>query len=264
MAIARRDLLKGVVQLPLAAVLADPLIARAVAAGLGRAMTTTASGKTTSGALALPAKTPAPAILLVHEWWGLNDQIKSVAAALARQGYMALALDLFDGRVAVSPEEAKVYSGQAIRNAGTSREICAAWVAWLRGDKRSTGKVASIGWCFGGGWSLNAALLAPEDAAVIYYGNVGPEYGGVSRAPAALKRLAGPVLGHFAARDRYIDRAMVGGFEQRMKAAGKGDTLLVHWYDADHAFANPTGARYDARDAQLAWSRTLEFLRKTL
>jgi len=262
MNIARRDMLKGAASLPLAAILADPLIADAVAAGLEQVTIKTAGGKAVNAALALPAKTPAPAVLLVHEWWGLNSQIKSVAAELAKEGYVALAVDLYDGNVADNGDDAKKYMGAAMQNAGTTQETLTAWVGWLQAHKNVNGKVGTVGWCFGGGWSLNASLLAPVDATVIYYGSVGENYGGVDRTPGALGGLKGPVLGHFATKDKWINKDMVSGFEARMQQAGK--TITSHWYEADHAFANPTQARYDEADAKESWQRTLAFFKAHL
>ncbi len=253
MLIERRSIIKGLAALPLAAVLADPSIARAVAAGLEAVSTTTADGKRVSAALALPAVTPAPAVLLVHEWWGLNDQIKSVAAALAKEGLVALAVDLYDGGVAEAPADAKALMGAV--DTAEATDTLASWIAWLAADGRTTGRVGAIGWCFGGGWSLNASLAHPVDATVIFYGRV-------DKSDADLAPLHGPVLGHFATRDGWINGDMVGGFEAAMAAAGK--SLTVHWYEADHAFANPTQARYDAEDAALSWSRTLAFLKANL
>jgi len=253
MLIERRSVIKGLATLPLAAVLADPLIARAVAAGLDEITITTVGGKRVSAALALPAATPAPAVLLVHEWWGLNDQVKSVAAALAKEGYVALAIDLYDGGVADVPADAKTLMGAV--DAAEATDTLTSWIAWLAADGRTTGKVATIGWCFGGGWSLNASLAHPVDATVVYYGRV-------DKQAADLAPLNGPVLGHFATRDGWINGDMVSGFEAAMATAGK--PLTVHWYEADHAFANPTQARYDADDAALAWSRTLAFLAANL
>ena len=255
MRVPRRAVLKGMAGLPLAAVLADPLVARAVAAALETVTATTAAGRTVTAALALPARTPAPAVLLVHEWWGLNDQIKSVAAELARQGFVALAVDLYEGAVTDNPGEARRLARRVMADPAAASDTLAAWVAWLRRDGRTTGRLATIGWCFGGGWALNAALVAPVDAVVVYYGNV-------ARTAKDLARLEGPVLGHFATRDRWINRSMVARFEDEMRKAGK--SLTAYWYEADHAFANPTRARYDAEDAALAWTRTLSFLRKVL
>ena len=110
-------------------------------------------------------------------------------------------------------------------------------------------------WCFGGGWSLNASIAAPVDATVIYYGNV-------ARPAADLKKLKGPVMGHFATEDKWINREMVDGFKSTMQVADK--PLTTDWYEANHGFANPTGARYDEGDTQLAWSRTLGFFTQYL
>ena len=102
-----------------------------------------------------------------------------------------------------------------------------------------------------------SAIATPVDATVIYYGRV-------THNAEDLKALSGPVLGHFGTLDENINKAMVGGFEESMKEAGKADELTVYWYEADHAFANPTGARYDADDAKLAWERTQDFLKANL
>ena len=248
MRLARRELLVGLAGLPLAAILADPKLARAAAAGLEPVTITTEGGRVVTAALAAPVATPAPAVMLVHEWWGLNDQIKSVAASLAEAGYWALAIDLYDGVVTDQPEVARQLVKKV--DAGVASDTVASWVRWLGAHAGATGKVGAVGWCFGGGWSLNAAIAAPVDAAVVYYGNV-------AKSRDQLSALAGPVLGHFATRDKWINRAMVEGFEAEMAGASK--SVENHWYDADHAFANPTSARYDEADAALAWHRTLAF-----
>ncbi len=206
-----------------------------------------------SAALAVPLVTPAPAVVLVHEWWGLNDQIKSVAAEVAAQGYMALAIDLYGGNVATTQDDAKAYM-QAV-DGEVATDTAGAWVDWLRARGDVTGKLGTVGWCFGGGWSLNTALARPVNATVVYYGRV-------NKSAAELAALDGPVLGHFATRDNWINADMVGGFEAAMDDAGK--TYTNHWYEADHAFANPTQARYDAEDAALSWDRTLAFLADNL
>ncbi len=256
--IARRQVVRALAAaplagLPLAAVLADPRLARAAAASLQEVWLTTRGGKAVTAALALPAVTPAPAVLLVHEWWGLNDQIKSVAASLAEQGYIALAVDLYAGKVTDQPDQARSLM-QAVKGPAAS-DTLKAWVAWLRNRKDATGKIGTVGWCFGGGWSLNASIASPVDATVIYYGRV-------NQPASELAALKGPVLGHFATRDGWIDKDMVAGFRSAMAEAGK--RLEAHWYEADHAFANPTQARYDAEDAMLAWARTLAFFKTNL
>ena len=249
----RRSVLKTIAGLPIAglpiaAVLADPRLARAAAAGLESVST-----NGLSAALALPAQTPAPMVLLVHEWWGLNDQIKSVARAFADQGYAALAVDLYDGKLADNPEDARAYMDQVVGAEATA--TLAAWIDWLQSLDHTTAKLGTVGWCFGGGWSLNASLARPADATVIYYGRLG-------KTKNQLAALKGPVLGHYASRDKWINHEMVDGFEKAMTAANKPFTS--HWYEADHAFANPTGARYDQEDAALAWRRTLDFFEANL
>lgn len=251
----RRHVVTSLASLPLAAVLADPRLARAAAAGLQEVDLTTQGGKAVKASLALPARTPAPTLLLIHEWWGLNDQIKSVAADLAGQGYVALAVDLYDGKLAGpgDREQARNYMQGVVEAEATDTLV--SWVAWLKGHEGAIGKVGTVGWCFGGGWSLNTGIATPVDATVVYYGRV-------NRAAEDLKALKGPVLGHFATQDQWINKEMVSGFEAAMKAAGK--TATNHWYEADHAFANPTSARYDEADAKLAWERTLAFFAANL
>lgn len=249
----RRALLKGLAGLPLAAILADPSLARAQAAATERVDLATAGGRKVSGALAKPAKMPAPAIVLVHEWWGLNDQIKSVAVEFANQGYLALALDLMGGKVAATADEARALIGGVEPQAAS--DTVASWIGWARTAPGADGKVGIVGWCFGGGWSLLGSTLAPVDATVVYYGKCD--------LPAeTLARLKGPVLGHFGEQDPTMNHAMVAKFEAAMKQDGKAET--VYWYDAPHAFANPTGANYHKAETQLAWQRTLDFFAKNL
>lgn len=249
----RRNVLAGTAASVLAGVLADPVRAQEVAASLDMIELVTGTGRTVSGALALPDVLPAPTMLIVHEWWGLNDAIKTMAAAFAKAGYVTLAVDLYDGIVATTPADA----GYAMRNVKPEEALdtVTSWVDWLRGHEHSDGKLGTCGWCFGGGWSLNASLATLVDATVIYYGNV-------EKAADELAKLEGPVLGHFGTRDTYINDEMVSAFVDEMAKAEK--SLEVHWYKADHAFANPTSARYDGEDAALAWTRTLAFLEANL
>jgi carboxymethylenebutenolidase len=251
----RRAFLKGLASLPLAAVLFDPLLARAQASTLEMIEIEVDGTDPVRGAVALPAADTAPAVVLIHEWWGLNDQIKAVAAELARLGFVAFAIDLFDSEPAAEPDIAMQLVQNLDPDVANNKLVAA--IDWLAAHERGTGKVATVGWCFGGGWSLDASLATPVDATVIYYGNV-------EKTAAQLETLYGPVLGHFATQDQFITRDMVQRFETAMAEAGKSQFLTVYWYDADHAFANPSGARYDASDAKLAWDRTIEFLRAAL
>lgn len=252
-ALARRTVVTSIAGLPLATILADPRLAAMAAETLDTVSVTTPGGRKVSAALAVPAKTPAPSVLLVHEWWGLNDQIKTMATEFAKEGFLALAVDLYEGKVATDPTTA----GTLMKAVDPAKaiETLSVWINWLKADSRSTGKVGTVGWCFGGGWSLNASIANPVDATVIYYGRV-------DRSAQDLSALKGPVLGHFAERDQWINAKMVDGFAAAMKQAGK--SLEYYEYPADHAFANPTGQNYDKADAQTAWQRTLAFLRKNL
>lgn len=250
----RRAFVKGMISLPLASVLFYPELAAAQAAQVTRHNIPLDGGGAVFYAYAKPMATKsAPVVILVHEWWGLNDQILAVAQEFANLGYHALAVDLYDGKVAKSPDEAL----QLMQNIDA---IKASWqmealITAARTLPGSNGKIGTVGWCFGGGWSLNGSLAAPVDATVVYYGNV-------RKSAAELAPLQGPVLGHFGRLDKSINQAMVAGFEAEMKRAGK--QFITYWYDADHAFANPTGARYDSTAAKLAWERTLAFYAQNL
>lgn len=256
--LARRQLLTSLAGvplagIPLATILADARLARAAADQLEEVSLTTGGGQEVSASLALPASLPAPSMLLIHEWWGLNDQIKTMAAEFAREGYIGLAVDLYGGQVADTPDGAKALMSAVEPAAATDTLV--SWADWLKQHEQGSGKVATIGWCFGGGWSLNASIATPVDATVIYYGRV-------DHSADELKSLKGPVQGHFATEDQWINKEMVGGFEAAMAEAGK--ELTTYWYEAQHAFANPSGGRYDEEDAKLAWQRTLAFLGENL
>ncbi len=251
----RRSLVKGIASLPLATVLANKALAEEVAATLDDITITTPSGREVSAALAVPETTPAPGLLVFHEWWGLNDEVKTAAAEYAKEGFLALAVDLYEGE---STDQLGVAAklSQGIRNdPAPAGETVVAWADWIRADERFDGKLGTVGWCFGGGWSLNTSIATPVDATVVYYGNVAKTADDVST-------LQGPVLGHFGTEDRFINEEMVGGFEAAMNEAEK--TFTTHWYTADHAFANPSSAVYDEEDAQVSWGRTLEFLKENL
>lgn len=251
----RRSLLAGLAGLPLAALLADPALAQAAAQATRSQTLTTAGGREVTAAIARPdvEGERRPVVLMVHEWWGLNDQVKTMAVELASQGFVAVAVDLFQGRVVTRPDEARALVEKV--RAEEAEDTLAAWAAWARNHPDGNRKVGVVGWCFGGGWALRAATIAPLDAAVVYYGRV-------DLSPDRLGRLRGPVLGHFGRQDTFITAEVVAAFERAMKQAGKPYTL--YWYDAGHAFANPTGDNYRQADAQQAWKRTLDFLHKEL
>ena len=191
-------------------------------------------------------------ILLVHEWWGLNDHIRAWADRFAHMGYRAVAVDLYGGKSTSDPKVA----GQLMKSvdqAVADTKLKAA----LESLKAPGRKLATIGWCFGGGQSLRATLQDPAavSATVIYYGHLITD-------EDTLKTLHGPVLGIFAEKDGWISPDKVAAFETAMVRAGK--TVEVHSYWADHAFANPSGERYNGLAAREAWAVVKQFLDRSL
>jgi len=188
--------------------------------------------------LSLPpnAKTPLPGVVVVHEWWGLNDHIKHWADRLAAEGYAALAVDLYEGKVASTPDQAMTFMKQ-VDHAKAAATMKAAH-AFLASDARVQAKKrGAIGWCFGGRQVLNLAMAAPDlDAAVVYYGP--PE-----TDAAKLKSIKSPLLAIYANKDKHITPAAVDKLEAGLKTAGVNYRMLR--YDADHAFANPSQKVYD-------------------
>lgn len=210
-----------------------------------------------SGYVARPAGAPRAGLIVIHEWWGLNDNIREMTRRFAAEGYLALAVDLYGGRSAATPEEARALMSQTMASPETAMANLRAAHAWL--DTHSgNGRVGSIGWCFGGGMSLSTALMLPEalDAAVIYYGRLETD-------PEKLAPLAMPILGIFGGQDRGIPLESVQAFEAALVSQGK-DVEIVVYPQANHAFANPSGTRYDPEAAEDAWRRTLAFLAERL
>ena len=210
-------------------------------------------GKDISGYLARPATGgDRPGILVIHEWWGLNDNIRAMARRLAGEGYLALAVDLYEGEVAADRESAGRLARAAQGRADqVTQNLRQAW-SFLK-EEQGASLVGVIGWCFGGGWSLRTALALGDgiDATVIFYGRL------VTSADE-LEALASPVLGLFGSEDRGIPVETVREFETALENLGKDAS--IHVYEgADHAFANPSGTRYDAEAAEDAWAKTLAF-----
>jgi len=210
----------------------------------------TADGSTAKGFEIKSAKPSNKYLFVIHEWWGLNDYIKKEAATFAAEmpGVNVIAVDLYDGKLATTPEEAGKYMGEV----KTERAV-----AILKGAQAYAGpkaQFASIGWCFGGGWSLQEALLGGKQTVgcVMYYGM--PE-----KDVAKLKTLNTDVLGIFATQDKWINPEVVGQFKKDMAAAGK--KVTVESYDADHAFANPSNPKFKKDDAAKAHGQALAYLR---
>ncbi len=196
---------------------------------------------------------PLPAIIMIHEWWGLNDNIRAMADRLAGEGYIVFAVDLYRGNIASTPGEARVLMMESVEEPEPARENIRAAFDFVS-NVAGAPSVGSIGWCFGGGWSLNTAQLFPDelDAAVIYYGQVTAD-------EDSLRPISAPILGLFAADDTGIKVASVEAFRDALGRLRKN--YDVHIYPGvGHAFANPTGRNYNAAAADDAWRRTLSFL----
>lgn len=209
------------------------------------------------GYLARPAGDgPFPALVVIHEWWGLNTQIKGAAEELAREGYVSLAVDLYRGRVTTDPSEAH----EVMRGLPEDRAIrdLKAAVTYLRGRSDVHGdRIGSIGWCMGGGYSLTLAINQADLAACIIY------YGRLATDDNLLRQIHAPVLALFGEEDRGIPPSAVRAFEQSMTARGK--EVEIHIYPGvGHAFANPDRPSYGKAAAHDSWKRTVAFLAQFL
>jgi carboxymethylenebutenolidase len=204
-----------------------------------------------------PASARLPGIVVVHEWWGLNDNIRTATRRLAGEGYRALAVDLYEGATARTADSARALMQRAMRQPDRMQANLHAADEHLRTDAGAP-RVAVLGWCFGGGRTFNAVATAPQryNAAVAYYG-----------APAAmtenvLRQTTTPLLAHFGRKDQAISLEAARDFEARFADAGAEGR--VYLYDAGHAFANPSGERYVPAAADAAWARTTAFLDRHL
>jgi carboxymethylenebutenolidase len=217
-------------------------------------------GKSVDGYLAEPAQRNAPGIVVIQEWWGLNDQIKGVADKLAAAGYRALVPDLYRGKVALQAHEAEHLMNNLNFGDAAGQDVGGA-VKYLKAS--GSPKVAVMGFCMGGALTLLATVNVPDlDAAVVWYGVPPLEYLDASKIKI-------PLLGHFAIHDTAFPIAKVDELEQKLRQAGT--QFEFHRYDAKHAFANETAdskklafLKYDAKAAEVAWRRTMDFLSKRL
>jgi carboxymethylenebutenolidase len=209
---------------------------------------------TVSGILYSPdGKGPFPAIVVIHEWWGLNDWVKEQASKLSDQGYVTLAVDLYRGKVAENSDMAhELMRGLPEDRAG--RDLRAA-VSFLREQSNvKKDRVGSIGWCMGGGYSLQTALEVPDLAATVI------NYGHLVTEPESLNKIHAPILGLFGGKDQGITPEDVAKFEAALKKLGKKIDVKIY-PDAGHAFENPNNKTgYRADDAADAWKLTVGFL----
>ncbi len=219
-----------------------------------------AGSRDLKGYLAVPDGTQrAPAIILIHEWWGLNDDIRSKADQFAKEGYVALAVDLYGGRSTTRPSEARRLAGEVRQNMDKAFDNLKAAVAFLKAHPRvDSERLASIGWCFGGGWSYQMAKNnLGVKASVIYYGFFNPR--------DDLSKMRAEILGHFAEKDRAIRVDNVREFQAKLKTLGGHHEIYIY-PNTTHGFASRPGENpnYVEEAAKQAWERTLAFLKKYL
>ena len=210
------------------------------------------------GYFAAPADVaePLPALIVIHEWWGLNDNIRAMADRLAGEGYMVLAVDLYGGKTADTPGAARELMLEVVEDPETAKANIRAAYEFL--ELAGAPRIGSLGWCFGGGWSLIAAQMFPDDldASVIYYGQVtGDE--------EKLRPINAPILGLFAADDTGIKLESVEAFRDALVRLRKEHEVFLY-PDVGNAIANPTGNNYSADAATVAWAKTLDFLERHL
>jgi carboxymethylenebutenolidase len=204
--------------------------------------------------------TNVPGVVVIQEWWGLDDEIKNVANRLAKAGYRALVPDLYRGKLALEANEAEHLMNDLNFGDAASQDIRGA-VQYLKATGSS--KVAVTGFCMGGALTVLSAGLVPEcDGTVVWYGYPPLEYVDA----AAIKK---PMLAHWALHDDFFSIAGVDQLEEKLKAAGV--TYDFERYDAKHAFANPKSdarglppLQYNPAAADLAWERTMHFLKTQL
>jgi carboxymethylenebutenolidase len=241
------------------AAIASLLLAASVSFASEETITFKSGTENVSAFLAKPdGPGPFPAVIVLHEWWGLDAWMKDQARALAKEGYAALALDLYRGKVTAKQEEAhQLMMGTPIDR--QLRDMKAAF-AYLAGRKDVVKtRIASLGFCMGGRNSFTLAIEEPTLAAAVVY------YGAPPTDPAAITKIRAPMLGNFGGDDEGPSPAQAREFEAAAKKAGKTFDLKVY-QGAPHAFANPNnpwkGYRKDA--ANDAWTRTTSFLRHYL
>jgi carboxymethylenebutenolidase len=199
---------------------------------------------------------PFPGVVVIHEWWGINDNIRNQAKILADSGFVTLAVDLF-GKSTTDPKEAAAMVNAVDQNAATAQLLAAADYLRAQPSVRPD-RIGSLGWCFGGGQSLQLALNDPKlVAAVIYYGQPVTD-------PNQLSKIHAAILGLYGEVDQSIPLDKVKGFDKALTEAKVRHK--IHTYPgAGHAFANPSGGdRYKPEAAQDAWKKTIDFLNRFL
>jgi carboxymethylenebutenolidase len=200
-----------------------------------------------------------PAVIMIHEWWGLNDNIKTMANTLAKQtGYVVLAVDFFKGQSTKDSKQAMQLVGGVTANPQEAISNLQSAVNYLISlPFVNSSKISSIGWCFGGGQSLQLALHSeqhPLFATILYYGTP------LVTDKQELSKIKWPVLGFFGDSDQSIPLSQINSFKSALES--NGITNQIHIYKGlEHAFANPSGANYAPQQTADAWEKTLAFLK---
>lgn len=217
--------------------------------------TRTPSGRIIKGALAKPKAARAPGLILIHEWWGFLPEMEDIADEFAHEGFLTLAVDMYDGKTADTHDGAHVLQNAVDKT--QALELASTWTTWLRGRSDCNGRVGVLGYCFGGAWSLNFSIAVPMDATVIYYGYV-------NKTADELKSLKGPVLGHFGQHDKVPHATPEAALAFKAELAKAGKQATIHIYDADHAFCREGFPTYNKEAAELSQRRSLDFLKQHL
>jgi carboxymethylenebutenolidase len=224
----------------------------------GKAVSYKSGDETVNAMIYTPAgKGPFPALIVIHEWWGLNDWVKGQASKFAEEGYVALAVDLYRGKVAENADMAHELM-RGVPEDRAKRDLKAAYAYLAAQPNVKKDRIGAIGWCMGGGYSLDVALEEPSLAAdVINYGHLATDVD-------ELKKIQAPILGSFGGQDRGITPEDVKAFQSAMEKLGKKIDVKIY-PNAGHAFENPTNKTgYRAEDTADAWQRTIAFLAGTL
>lgn len=196
-----------------------------------------------------------PGIVMIHEWWGLNDNVKEMAKLLAKEGYIVFAVDLYGGNVASDSDKAREFSSMVRSNPDKAVSDMKNAVKYLK-DTYQVDKIGSIGWCFGGGQSLQLSLNEKLDATVIYYGSLVDD-------KEQLKNIAWPVLGIFGEEDTGILVSLVNNFKAALDDLGIKNEVYIY-PGVGHAFANPSGSNYAKEETIDAWQKTVKFFNENL
>jgi len=219
--------------------------------------------ETVQGILYAPdGKGPFPGIIVIHEWWGLNDWVKEQASKLADQGYVALAIDLYRGKVATTHNEEHEFMG-GVPQDRAARDLQAAFAYLQSQPNVKKDKIGAIGWCMGGGYALHMALDQPKLAAdIVNYGVA--DYASLAKDESALKKINAPILGLFGQQDRGIPADEVNNFAEQSGKLEKEVDITIY-PDAGHAFENPNNKDgYRPKDAADAWKKIVSFFAANL